>query len=419
MALDAALAAVEPSAAVRRLLTIDRTGLRIGAFLHPLRSRVVVVGAGKASAPIASAVEEHLLTAGIQPDPASVVVVKHGHGLPLKHIRIQEAGHPIPDANGERGAAAIESAVSGLSAADLVIVCLSGGASALLPAPKPPLTLADLQTTTASLLASGADIHLVNAARRRLSRLAAGGLAYRAAPATVITLALSDVPGDDTIAIGSAPTLAETWTRKRLDAELAMLGVLPRLPQAVQQLLAVDWPKAAPLPRSLYRLLGRNQDAVSALSTALVMNGFTPVTQSEPLSGDAAAAAVNFCVRASELPPGHALVAGGETTVTLGHDHGTGGRNQEFALAAAQWIQRHGTKLTVLAAGTDGTDGPTDAAGGWADGGTIARGNQAGLDAEVALHRHDSHPFLRAAGDLLITGPTRTNVMDVAVALRE
>jgi glycerate 2-kinase len=402
-----ALAAVDPAEAVRRHLRLADGMLHCGGWSHPLRGRVVLVAAGKAGAPMAQAAEE-LLGARIA---RGVAVVKHGHGLPLARVQVIEAGHPVPDQAGVAGAAAIEAAVAGLGPDDLVLCCLSGGASALLPAPRAPLTLADKQAVTAALLASGADIAAMNTVRKHLARLKGGRLALACAPASVLTLALSDVPGDDPRVIGSGPTAADdsddadAWALIRRHCDPA------RLPPAVQQLMAAPpqpW-TARRLERCHYHLVASNALALAATGAAV---------RAAELTGEAWRAAESFCTAALATPPGTLVAAGGETTVTLGAKPGRGGRNQEFALAAARWIAAHQAPLTVLAAGSDGSDGPTDAAGGLVDGGTWARIRAAGVDPEAALAGHDAYPALAAAGDLLVTGPTRTNVMDLALAWR-
>ncbi len=406
----AALAAVEPAAAVRAHLAWDGRELRCGAWRHAVRGQVVVIGAGKASAPMAQAVEA-LLGARIA---RGVIVVKHGHGAPLARLDLREAGHPVPDADGVAGAAAIEAAVRGLGPDDLVICCLSGGASALLPAPRAPLTLADKQAVTRQLLASGADIQVLNTVRKHLSRLKGGRLALACAPARVLTLAISDVPGDDLAVIGSGPTAPDPSTDA--DARALLLRHLDpaRIPPAVLAALAGDQPWT---PKADDALFARVHNVIIA-SNRLALDAVGADAIAAPLAGEAWQAAERFAAQAAAAPPGTLLAAGGETTVTLGDDPGRGGRNQEFALAAARWLARSGAPVTVLACGTDGNDGPTDAAGGLVDGGSWARIAARGLDPERFLQRHDAYPALQAGGDLVVTGPTNTNVMDLALAWR-
>lgn len=407
----AALAAADPYQAVRSRLAPVDGALHCAGRTWPMRGRVVAIGAGKASARMAEAVEAAL---GGRAD--GVVVVKDGHTAPLRRIRQLESSHPVPDRRGADAALAIESAVAGLGADDLVLFVLSGGASALLPAPRPSLTLEDKRAVTDLLLASGADIHAVNTVRKHLSRLKGGRLAALCHPAAVLTLAVSDVPGDDPASIGSGPTVADPADDAAALAILERVCPPGRIPPAVRAVLSggAAWtpkPGDPRLARAHLEIVVSSRLAVAAAAGADgVLAG--------PLDGEAADAAERFCAQAAALPPGAILVAGGETTVTLGERPGRGGRNQEFALAAARWIDRNRAGLAVLAAGTDGTDGPTDAAGGLVDAGTWARARAAGLDPAAHLARHDAYPLLEATGDLLRTGPIGTNVMDLAIAMR-
>ncbi len=389
-----AVAAVEPRAAVAAALDPGQWTAR----------RIVVIGAGKASAPMAQAVEGHFgeRIAG------GVVVVKYGYTAPLKRIRLHEAAHPVPDEAGLEGARLIEAAVTGLGSEDLVVVCLSGGASALLPSPRPPVTLADLRAVTNRLLASGCDIHQLNVVRKHLSRLSGGRLAAACAPARVLTLVVSDVLGDDLSVIGSGPTAPDPSSD--LDALAIVERHAPDAPASVRALLAggtVWTPKPGdPLfQRVEHRIVASNAVALRATGAAVI---------APRLEGEAWQAAESFCAFVAAQQPGIVVAAGGETTVTLGDAPGRGGRNQEFALAAARWLDAHDVDMTVLSGGTDGSDGPTDAAGGVVDRTTWRR------DAMSAQHldRHDAYPLLQRLGCLLTTGPTNTNVMDVALAIR-
>lgn len=428
----AAVAAVEPAAAVRAHLRRDGTRLTAGGWSHDLdpAGRVVLVGAGKASAAMAQAVEEILgdhLARG-------VVVVKHDHTARLSRVRQLEAAHPVPDAAGEAGACAIEGELTGLTACDLVIACWSGGASALLPAPRDGLTLADEQAVTRLLLASGGDITALNAVRKHLSRLKGGQLARLAQPATVLCLVVSDVIGDDLATIGSGPFIADSTTFADVEALMQRLGIAERLPPAVARVIAdgvaglvPETPKSGDpcFVRVHHQLVASNALAVAALARAATAAGYRPEIWRQPLTGEACAAGATFAGAAlHHLARGErvCLIAGGETTVTLGVEHGLGGRNQEFALAAAGLLAtaRHPqvpAPVTILAAGTDGSDGPTDAAGAFVDATTLARACAAGLDLEHHLNHHDAYPFFDRLGDLLRSGPTGTNVMDVSLAL--
>ena len=428
----AGVAAVEPRAAVLAHCRMDGEVLHVGGQRYDLTAfhRIVVVGAGKASARMAQAVES-LLGTRIS---AGVVVVKYDHGAPLSRLRLSEAGHPVPDTAGEAGARAIEDALTDLDARDLVIACWSGGASALLPAPRAGLTLADKQAVTRLLLASGADIATINTVRKHLSRMKGGQLARRAVPATVVCLGISDVVGDDLATIGSGPFVADPGTFADVQALVRRLGIAELLPSAVSALIArgvagdeLDTPKPgdACFARVHHHLVASNQLALDAAAAAARAAGYEPVVWQQPLTGEARAAAATFASAALHLlERGRrvCLIAGGETTVTLGEAPGKGGRNQEFALAAAgvlgsvRW--RGGPPpVSILAGGTDGSDGPTDAAGAIADGKTLERGRTAGLDLVSHLDHHDAYPYFAALTDLVITGATGTNVMDLDLAL--
>lgn len=422
-----AVAAVEPGTAVRRHCRVEAGALHVGGRRIDLAgvARLIVVGAGKAGAPMAQAVEDLLGERVV----GGVVVVKHGHALPLRRVRCREAGHPVPDAAGVAAAAELERALSGLSPRDLVIACISGGASALLPAPRAPLTLDDAQAVTRALLASGAAIAEVNAVRRHLSRLAGGQLARLAAPARLVGLILSDVVGDDLAAIGSGPTAPDPSTFAEVAAIIGRHGLGARLPPAALALIArgaagAEAETAKPgdpcFAGVVNQVVGSNRLALEAAAACARALGLDAVVLDEPITGEARRAAARFCARAMAIAAGsgrpRALIAGGETTVTLDGAPGRGGRAQEFALASALALSGS-VGVHVLAAGTDGSDGPTAAAGAIVDGGTVARAAALGLTAREHLDRHDAHPLLAALDALVVTGPTRTNVMDCYLAV--
>ncbi|MEK7411692.1 MAG: glycerate kinase, partial [Planctomycetota bacterium] len=347
---NAAIAAVEPAAAVRAHLTREGDHLRVGTWEHRLTGRVVVIGAGKASAPMAQAVEA-LLHDRIS---HGVVVVKYDHGCDLRpdsRIVLHEAAHPVPDAAGIAGAQRVEQALSGLRADDLVICCLSGGASALLPAPRNGITLADKQEVTRLLQASGADIHALNTVRKHLARLKGGRLALTAQPATVLTLAISDVIGDAFTSIGSGPTAADPSTDADAWAVLSRWIPSERIPPGVRAALSGNQaytlkPGDPALARVHNVIVASNAQALAAAAARARALGLVPIVESELLSGEASAAAAAFVQRAGALLPGHCRIAGGETTVKLGPAPGRGGRNQEFALAAAKDLSKN---LVVIA----------------------------------------------------------------------
>lgn len=419
----AAIDAVDPAAAIHAHCRVVGTVLRVDDLRYDLDAigDIILVGAGKASAIMAQAVTS-LLGSRIS---AGSVVVKYGHGAAVPGIPILEAGHPIPDQAGETAARTIEGLVRNRTARDLVIACWSGGASALLPAPRPGLTLVDKQAVTALLLASGADIREINAVRKHLSRLKGGQLARCAAPAQVLCLVISDVIGDDLATIGSGPFCADPSTFAEVQDILARYALKDRLPPAVAAFLARapdqaenETPKSghACFTNVRHVQVASNRQALQAAARAAVTLGYTPVVEEEPMQGEARLAAQRFCARARTLGDRHCFIAGGETTVTLGEDPGQGGRNQEFTLACA--LHLAGVPgITILAAGSDGNDGPTDAAGALCDSTSAARGRALGLDAAVHLDRHDAYHFFAGLNDLLITGATRTNVMDISLAL--
>jgi glycerate-2-kinase len=416
----AALVAVEPSRLVRERLV--RTGARLvlsGVASHA--GPVSVLAAGKAALAMARAAAEIVGDVRV----AGVLVVPHGGAVTLPGFVGLEAGHPLPDAASEAAATRMLEEAAAADASTLVLVLLSGGASALLAAPAPGLGLADKQAVTAALLAGGADIASVNAVRKHLSRIKGGGLARAAGRAAGLwTLALSDVVGDDVATIASGPTVPDPSTF----AEAAR--VLARHPEAVpasvrrhvqrgcEGTVAETAKPGDPMfAHARAEVIGGNRNAIAAAAGAARALGYATEVVDEPLAGDAAAAGRALAARLREVPRDrpHALIAGGETTVRV-VPGGRGGRCQHLALAAA--LALDGDAGVLLAAGTDGIDGPTTAAGACVDGGSVARARARGYDARVALAATDSHALLAASGDLVTTGPSGTNVADVVVALR-
>jgi len=425
----AALRAVDPVEAILRYVKTVDDGLQIGErrFRFKDYDRILVVGAGKAGAPMAKALED-LLGDRVAD---GVIVVKEGHGLPLKHVRIHEAGHPVPDERGIRGAEDILSLADEAGARDLVLCVISGGGSALLVAPAKGISLADKQEVTRLLLACGADIHEINTVRKHLSRAKGGGLARIAYPATVVSLILSDVIGDDLNVIASGPAVPDTSTFGDAREVFNKYDIWQKLPESVktriQQGLAgdiEDTPKAGDdVFRKCYsELVGTNIQALIAAREEAQRQGYQPLILSSTVEGEAREVVKMFAAFAKEvrnsanpIPAPACILCGGETTVTI-QGQGKGGRNQEFALASAMIIDGM-ENIVVLSGGTDGTDGPTDAAGAIADGRTIARARAKHLDPLDFLKRNDSYHFFQALDDLIITGPTRTNVSDVYMIL--
>ena len=426
---QAGLQAVDPVDAIIRHVTLNDNVLLIGDRQFNLKDydRILVVGAGKAVAPMAKAVE-NLLGNHIS---AGVVVVKDEHSLPLKKIKVREASHPVPDERGVQGTEEILSLVEKAGKRDLVICLISGGGSALLIAPVCDISLEDKQNATKLLLACGATIHEFNTVRKHLSRAKGGRLAQMACPATITSLILSDVVGDDLDVIASGPTVPDSSTFQDAEQILKGYGIWDQLAPTVRNHLAKgssgqieDTPKSdnAAFQQCSQVLVGTNLQALKAAGQEAQKLGYRPLILSSKVEGEAREVAKFYTAIAREalssenpLKPPVCVLAGGETTVTLTGD-GRGGRNQEFALAAALAIEKL-DDMVVLSGGTDGTDGPTDAAGAIADGTTVARARKSGLDPKDFLQRNDSYHFFQALDDLLMTGPTRTNVMDIYMLL--
>lgn len=423
-----ALAASEPRRAVRRTVTRTPAGIVVAGRRYDLRAggRIVAVGAGKASALMAVELERRLgrrLAGGM-------VVVNRGGSVPTKRIRIITAGHPVPNRAGHRAAGRMLALVKGLTGDDLLIVLLSGGASSLLPLPAPGLTLADTQRTTTLLLESGAPIREINAVRKHLSAVTGGRLAA-ATRARIVALILSDVIGDDLGTIGSGPTAPDRTTyadavevlrRRRIWARVS--GRVRRHLLAGAKGLREETPKPGSRIFTRVRnvIIGGNRMAVEAAAREARRAGFRSRIHAAALVGEARTAARRFARRAKRIhaggrpvrPPA-CLLAGGEPTVTV-HGKGQGGRAQEFTLAAALEIAGV-PNLWIAGVGTDGKDGPTNAAGAVVDGETVARARRKGLAAARSLRRNDSYSFFKKAGGHIVTGPTGTNVNDLYVAV--
>jgi hydroxypyruvate reductase len=393
---------------------------------HP-RGTIVVVGAGKASAAMAAATEEAL---GDRIGEG-VVVVKDGYRAETRGVRLIEAGHPVPDARGAAGALEILQLVRGRSSDDLVLVLISGGGSALTPAPAPPVTLGDKQAVTKLLLAAGATINELNAVRKHLSLLKGGQLARAAAPARVHALLLSDVIGDPLDVIASGPTAPDASTFSDALAVLDRFHLLDRAPTSVVSRLEQGRRgETAETPKGDDPLFGRVRNVVIGNNTLVVdaatararALGFTPHVLTRSLEGEARVVAGDFIRLAREIKaargpvaPPACVIAGGETTVTV-RGNGQGGRCQEFALSAALAMEDL-DDVVILSAGTDGTDGPTSAAGAIADVRSARRMRERGHDPRTRLDANDSHPVFADLDDLVDTGPTNTNLLDLYLML--
>ncbi|MCL4459106.1 MAG: glycerate kinase [Chloroflexi bacterium] len=423
--LQAALRAVDPKETIRRYVRLRGHDLKIGERAYDLHQyrRIMVVGAGKATAPMAQALEEMLgdwLSGGI-------INVKYGYIAPTSKIELNEAGHPIPDEKGVAGTKCIADLVRSAGRDDLVICLLSGGGSALLTLPSEGISLADKQRLTELLLRSGATINEINTVRKHLSQLKGGGLASLAYPAQVISLILSDVIGNSLDVIASGPTVADPTTFQEAYAVLEAYKLVDEVSRpVVAHLLAgcrgltPDTPKPgdAIFTRVYNLVIGGNDSAARAAMKEAIDGGFNTLLLSTYVEGEAREVANVFAAIAKEihfsggpLARPACVIAGGETTVTVKGD-GLGGRNQELALAAA--IKIDGLEdVTIISVATDGTDGPTDASGAIADGTTLRRARGLGLKAVDYLVNNDSYHFFQRLGDLIITGPTNTNVNDL------
>ncbi len=406
---DAAVAAADPRVVLAQHLPERPKG------------RIVVVGGGKSAAVMAAAVE----AAWPDADLSGVVVTRYEHAVPTKKIRVIEASHPVPDANSEAGARAVLEAVRGLGPDDLVLALMSGGASALMALPAPGLTLADKQAINKALLASGANISEMNCVRKHLSAIKGGRLAAAAAPARVVTLAISDVPGDSPAVIGSGPTVEDPTTFADARSIVARYGIEPS-PQVAARLAqdADETPKPGSLAHCEFRMIATPAMALAAGAACARKLGLTPLILGDALEGESrelgtvmAGMARSVATHGLPLAAPAVLLSGGETTVSIGKGPaGRGGRNTEFLLGLA--VALAGDAGIWAAAGdTDGIDGTEDAAGALVTPDTLVRARASGLDPRAVLAGHDSYSLFGALGDLIKTGPTLTNVNDFRAVL--
>lgn len=424
---QAGLAAVAPDKALLRHVSLQGNSLLAGGKTFDLaQGRVLVLGGGKGAAPMAAALEA-LLGDRIR---EGRVVVKYDHALPLKQILLDEAGHPVPDEAGQRATAAMLEIAHAAKEEDLVICVLTGGASALTPAPVAGVSLADVKTVTSLLLQCGATINELNAVRKHLSCFSGGQLARAAAPARVLCVIVSDVVGDLLDVIASGPTAPDSATFAQCMEIVQKYGLEARLPESVRAYLvkgvdgqAPETPKADDpiFARVTNLLVATNGQALHAAANKAKQLGYEPRILTDELEGEAKDQAVLLVDEARTVAASLSvgarpvcLLAGGETTVTI-TGSGKGGRNQEMALAAALALDGE-PRIAALFAGTDGTDGPTDAAGGYANG-ISATAMRKHCNPEQLLKNNDSYNALPHSNDLLKTGPTRTNVMDVGILL--
>jgi hydroxypyruvate reductase len=399
---NAAVESAAPSAAVLRNLPPKPAG------------RCIVIGAGKASAAMAAALD----TAWPDVDVSGVVVTRYGHAVPAGRIRIIEASHPVPDEMSLEAGRVILEAVQGLSKDDLVIAMISGGGSALLVAPAGEMTLSDKQAVNKALLKSGATIREMNAVRKHLSLIKGGRLAMAARPASVVTLVISDVPGDDPSDIASGPTVADDSTIDTVREIVRRRHI--QLPERAQAVLdaGLETPKRHALSSDV-RIIAAPSLALAAAARVAEAAGVQPLILGDAIEGEARGmgtvmAGIALSARTRRLPVGGpaVLLSGGEGTVSIGADAaGRGGRNTEFLLGLAVALAAN-NGVWAIAGDTDGIDGTEDAAGALVSPDSLVRSEQAGIDAKALLASHDSYSFFEGIGDLIKTGPTLTNVND-------
>ncbi|WP_061934721.1 glycerate kinase [Aureimonas sp. AU22] len=381
------------------------------------RGRCVVVGAGKSAALMARAVE----VAWPDVELSGVVVTRYGHAIPTDRIEVLEASHPVPDQASEAAGRRILDAVSDLGTHDLVLALVSGGGSSLMAFPADGISLEDKRTANRMLLASGLGIGDMNRIRRRLSAIKGGRLAAAASPARVVTLAMSDVPGDDPSAIASGPTVFDPDAGSDLSSLVDRLG--PGLPESVRNRLVQ---RAATMPTfaSDFRMIATPRMALDSAAAVARRHGLTPLVLGDALEGEAREAGILMAgIARSVLRHGTpvagpaVLLSGGETTVTIGADApGRGGRNTEFLLSLANALDGE-AHVHAISADTDGIDGSEDAAGALVTPDTLSRARSAGLDPASVLRRHDSYTLFESIGDLVVTGPTLVNVNDFRAIL--
>jgi hydroxypyruvate reductase len=383
-----------------------------GHLPPPPRGRTIVVGAGKAAASMAQAVEEHWAGA-----LSGLVITRYGHSVPCKSIEIVEAGHPVPDESGTRAAMRMHDMVRGLTEDDLVLVLISGGGSALSALPAPGLTLADKQAVTRALLKCGAPISEINCVRKHLSSVKGGRLALAAQPAHVVGLIISDVPGDDPTVVASGPTSPDATTREDASAILRKYDIA--IPDAVWRWLAsldseTPKPNHPAFARVENHVIASAKDALAAAARAAEAKGYRAIVLGDALEGESRDVARDHARLALQTAQSRTqpcvLLSGGETTVTV-RGTGRGGRNAEFALALA--LALNGAPgIAGIACDTDGIDGTEDNAGAVVTADTLARARALGLNAADHLADNDAYGFFASLGDLVTTGPTRTNVND-------
>ncbi|WP_020482281.1 glycerate kinase type-2 family protein [Methylomonas sp. MK1] len=429
----AGIAAADPYLAVKHYLRVDSEALHIGSEQTGYRSgewrRIHLLAFGKAACAMADAAQASIPEAWLA--GKGMVVTNYDNIDMVENCQVFGAGHPLPDAAGLHAAKTVASRLRDCKSGELVLVLISGGGSALLPYPVASINLAEKILTTQLLLVSGATINQINCVRKHLSQLKGGGLARLAAPADLHALILSDVLDNDLSAIASGPSVPDDTTFADAVAVLESFGIWQQIPLSVQkhlqegvQGLQIETPKSGDsiFQHSSHTLVGSNSTSVDAAASAAAALGYQTQIYSKQLCGEARFVAEQLVQHALSLSVDiaqpTALIAGGETTVTL-KGTGKGGRNQEMALAFALAAEKYGLNngWTFLSGGTDGRDGPTDAAGGIVDNDSLQRMRDAALDPDAMLNDNNAYPALKAANDLLLSGATGTNVADLQILL--
>lgn len=433
---SAAVDAVDPRKLIERTVRLDRDRLvvrlprgreetqAVHEQIISIPERVIVLGAGKGAGFLAQGLEA-VLESRIA---GGVVVLPRGQDVQLQRIDLVRGEHPLPGPGSLAGAQRMRAVLGQKNEHDLVCFCLTGGASSLLVSPAPGISLADKLATNQLLIECGADIHAINTVRKHLSTIKGGGLARWVFPSPLVSFVLSDVIGDDLSTIGSGPTVPDPTTFAKAWNVIKQFALTERLPASVREYLErgrAGQEEETPKPGDAIFahvsniLIGSNRLALEAAATAARALGYAPSIIDEPQSGDTTNAARGFAEQLRKVLAKTGgpvcVLAGGETTVHV-TGTGKGGRNQEFALVAAEVLQNE-SGWVLLSAGTDGIDGPTDAAGAFVDGDSITRARAAGLDPQTALANNDSYPFFAALDDLFRPGQTGTNVMDIKIAL--
>lgn len=423
------LSAVEPGSAIKKYCKLEKDLLNVGDRQYDISlfKNLFVIGFGKAAAPMAAALEQILekrITSGI-------ISVKYGHVTKLDRIEIKEAGHPLPDQNGRQAAESILNLAKTAGKDDLVLCIISGGGSALLPLPISSLTLKDKQATLQALFNCSATIHEINALRKHISLIKGGQLAQAVYPATLVSLILSDVVGDDLDAIASGPTVFDSTTFSLCMEILNKYNITNNVPHGVVDHIKSGILKKVPetpksdnpvFAKTQNLIVGSNMEALIAAKKKAESLGYNTMILSSMIEGETrhvarvhGAIAKEILKTNNPLPSPACIISGGETTVKI-TGAGLGGRNQEFALATAFDIAGK-ENIVVLSGGTDGTDGPTDAAGAFSHTFSVKKALSMGIEPYSFLNNNDSYHFFQKLDDLVITGPTNTNVMDLRIVL--